>query len=223
MEIMNLNAWKNFPNKVRKLTRSILLAVSRIVSGTVVTENWGNRLDRNAKLKTYKNCLRLRGLDSNRARWPRLGILQRKILRRIFVPVRNVSGTWRIGTNNEHNTLIEAAYVGRSMWIKWLTHMMWSSYWSESRWVGELEGNQENDSITMLKRICEGWNIRRGITEKADSHRVVLPRRINVWYTATLEYASLWRYLIYLISILKRLGTTTEGLVDRMWPTARGL
>jgi hypothetical protein len=56
-----------------------------------------------------------------------LRIFERRILRKIFSPVQNENGSWRISRNYELNKLIENAYIVRfikSRGIAWLGHVM---------------------------------------------------------------------------------------------------
>jgi hypothetical protein len=56
-----------------------------------------------------------------------LRILERRILRKIFGPVQNVEGSWRIRINHELNELLENANTVRfikSIRIAWLGHVM---------------------------------------------------------------------------------------------------
>jgi hypothetical protein len=57
-----------------------------------------------------------------------LRIYERRILRKIFGPVQNEDGSWRIRMNHELNQLIENADRVRfikSKRIAWLGHVMW--------------------------------------------------------------------------------------------------
>jgi len=56
-----------------------------------------------------------------------IGIFQRRILRKIFDPVQNKDGSWRIRMNYELNELIKNADIVRfieSRRIAWLGHVM---------------------------------------------------------------------------------------------------
>ena len=57
-----------------------------------------------------------------------LRIFERKILRKIFGPVQDKNGSWRIGMNHELNELVRNADIVRfikSRRIAWLGHVMW--------------------------------------------------------------------------------------------------
>jgi hypothetical protein len=86
-----------------------------------------------SKLKIYKNLIRplvTYGCEAwtltNRDE-QYLGIFERTILRKIFGPVQNEDGSWRIRTNHELKELIENADSVRfikSRRIAWLGHVM---------------------------------------------------------------------------------------------------
>jgi hypothetical protein len=57
-----------------------------------------------------------------------LRIFENRILRKMFGPVQNEDGSWRIRMNYELNKLIENADIVRfikSRRIAWLGHVMW--------------------------------------------------------------------------------------------------
>src|SRR5215475_11197826 len=90
-------------------------------------------LNRNSKLKMYKSLIRpvvtygceawtLTNRDEQHLR-----IFERKILRKIFSPVQDKDGSWRIRTNYELNELIGNAGIVKSVKsrrIAWLGHVM---------------------------------------------------------------------------------------------------
>jgi hypothetical protein len=91
-------------------------------------------LNRNSKLKIYKSLIRpavIYGCEAwtltNRDE-QHLRIFEHKILRKIFGPVRDKDGSWRIIMNNELSKLIGNADIVRfinSRRIAWLGHVMW--------------------------------------------------------------------------------------------------
>jgi len=90
-------------------------------------------LNRSSKLKIYKSLIRpvvtygceawtLTNRDERHLR-----IFERRILRKIFGPVQNEDGSWRIRMSYELNELIENADIVRfikSRRITWLGHVM---------------------------------------------------------------------------------------------------
>jgi hypothetical protein len=114
-------------------------------------------------------------------------------LRKIFGPVQNEDGSWRIRTNYELNKLIGNADIVRfikSRRIAWLGHMMWMDdtrtpkrilQWKpigmrtrgrpRTRWI---EGNEEDLQIMEVRwwrKQCEERAQWKKITEKAKTHR----------------------------------------------------
>jgi len=76
-------------------------------------------LNSSSKLKIYKSIKRPVGTYGCEA-WTlttrneqHLSIFERRILRKIFGPVQNEDGSWRIGMNHELNELIENADMVR--------------------------------------------------------------------------------------------------------------
>jgi hypothetical protein len=90
-------------------------------------------LNRSSKLKIYKNLIRpvvTYGCEAwtltNRDK-QHLRIFECRILRKIFGPVQNEDGSWRIRMNYELNELIENADIVRfikTRRIAWLGHIM---------------------------------------------------------------------------------------------------
>jgi len=91
-------------------------------------------LNRSSKLKIYKNLIRpvvTYGCEAwtltNRDK-QHLRIFECRILRKIFGPVQNEDGSWRIRMNYELNELIENADIVRfikTRRIAWLGHIIW--------------------------------------------------------------------------------------------------
>ena len=87
-----------------------------------------------------------------------LRIFERRILRKIFGPVQNEDGSWRIRMNYELNILIEGADIAsfiKSRRIAWLAHVM-----------------RMNDKRTS-KRILEWKRIGMRITGKSRKRWIV--------------------------------------------------
>jgi hypothetical protein len=90
-------------------------------------------LNRSSKLKVYKSVIRpvvTYGCEAwtltNRDK-QHLRIFERRILRKIFGPVQNENGSWKIRMNYELNELIRNADIVRfikSRRIAWLGHVM---------------------------------------------------------------------------------------------------
>jgi hypothetical protein len=84
-------------------------------------------------------------------------------LRKIFGPVQNEDGFWRIRMNRELNDPIKNADIVRyvkSKRITWLGHVMRKEkeripkkYWSGNQWVEETEEDQAKDGLRTLKKI----------------------------------------------------------------------
>jgi hypothetical protein len=78
-------------------------------------------------------------------------------LRKIFGPVQNEDGSWRIRKNYELNELTENVDIVRfikSRRIAWLGHVMWMDDKRTPKrisdgnlWVQELEGDQGRDGL----------------------------------------------------------------------------
>ena len=78
-------------------------------------------------------------------------------MRKIFGPVQNEDGSWRIRKNYELNELTENADIVRfikSRRIAWLGHVMWMDdnrtpkrILDGNLWVQELEGDQGRDGL----------------------------------------------------------------------------
>jgi hypothetical protein len=94
-----------------------------------------------------------------------LRIFESRILRKIFGPVQNEEGSWKISKNYELNELIGNADIVRfikSRRIAWLGHVM---RMDEKRtpktilqWkplVRELEGDYGRDGLQAMKKICK--------------------------------------------------------------------
>jgi hypothetical protein len=90
-------------------------------------------LNSSSKLKIYKSLIRpvmtyeCEAWTLTNREEQRLRTFERRILRKIFGPVQNEHGSWRIRMNYELNELTENAYTVRfikSRRIAWLGHVM---------------------------------------------------------------------------------------------------
>ena len=90
-------------------------------------------LNRSSKLKIYKSSVRLVVTYGCEA-WTLINqdeqylrTSERRILRKIFGPVQNEDGSWRIRMNHELNKLMESTDIVRFIKsrIAWLGHVMW--------------------------------------------------------------------------------------------------
>ena len=86
-------------------------------------------LNRSSKLKICRSLIRLvvRSLNTTNRDEQNLRIFERRILRKIFGPVQNEDGSWRIRMNYELSELVKNADIVRfikSRRITWLGHVM---------------------------------------------------------------------------------------------------
>jgi len=122
-----------------------------------------------------------------------LRISERRILRRIFGPVQNEDGSWRIRMNYELNELIENPDVVRfikSTRIAWLGHMMqmddkrtpkkileWKPTGTRiggrprKRWIVDIEEDMQIIGIKGWRKQCKERAEWKRITEKAKNYR----------------------------------------------------
>jgi len=133
-------------------TNSISEIQARILSGNQCYYAYGNlmksrALNRSSKFKIYKSLIRPVVTYRSEA-WTltsqHLRIFGRRILRKIFGPVQNADGSWRIRMNYELNELIEKADMVRfikSRRIAWLSHVM------------RMDDNKTPNKILEWKRI----------------------------------------------------------------------
>jgi hypothetical protein len=113
-------------------------------------------------------------------------------LRKIFGPVQNEDGSWRIGMNYKLNELIGNADIVRfikSGRIAWLGHVMWMDdkrthkrilQWKligtrtrgrpRKRWIAGIEEDLQIMGVRRLRKQCEGRAEWKKITEKAKTH-----------------------------------------------------
>ena len=117
-----------------------------------------------------------------------LRIFERRILRKIFGPVQNEDGSWRIGVNYELNELIENADIVRFIKsrITWLGHVMrvndkripksileWKPIGRRitgrprKRWIVDIEEDMQMMEIRRWRKQCEERAEWKRITEKA--------------------------------------------------------
>jgi hypothetical protein len=119
-------------------------------------------------------------------------IFERRILRKIFGPMQNEDGSWRIGTSCELNKLIGNADIVRfikSRRIAWLGHVMrmddkgtpkrileWKPIGTrirgrtKKRWIVDIEENMQIMGIRRWRKQCKERAEWKRITEKAKTH-----------------------------------------------------
>jgi hypothetical protein len=119
-------------------------------------------------------------------------IFERRILRKIFGPVQNEDGSWRIRMNYERNELIENADIVRfikSRRIAWLGHVMrmdkkrtpkrvleWKPIGTRiggrprERWIVDIEEDMQIMGIRRWRKQCKEraeWKTITGITTRS--------------------------------------------------------
>jgi hypothetical protein len=121
-----------------------------------------------------------------------LRIFERRILRKIFGPVQNEDGSWRIRINYELNELIGNADIVRfikSRRIAWLGHVMrmddkrtpkrilrWKPISTRTRgrprkrWIADIEVDFQMIGVRRWRKQCEERAEWKKITEKAKTH-----------------------------------------------------
>jgi len=121
-----------------------------------------------------------------------LRIFERRILRKIFGPVQNKDGFWRIRMNYELNELIGNTDIVRfikSRRIAWLGHVIWMDdkrthkrilQWKpidtrtrgrpRNRWVAGIEEDLQIMGVRRWRKQCEERAEWKKITEKAKTH-----------------------------------------------------
>jgi len=130
-------------------------------------------LNRSSKLKIYTALIRpvvTYGCEAwtlTSRNEQKLRIYQQKILRKIFGPIQDENGIWRIRKNHELDELIGNADIVRfikSRRMAWLGHVMRMDGGRMPRrilkWkpVGRrIRGDQEKDGLKMLRMISRRW------------------------------------------------------------------
>jgi hypothetical protein len=121
-----------------------------------------------------------------------LRIFERRILRKIFGPVQNEDGFWRIRMNYELNDLIRNADIVRfvkSKRMAWLGHVMWMEgkrilkrvvEWKPTgrrnrgrprkTWIEDIEEDIEIMEIRGWRKLCKEREEWKKITEKVKTH-----------------------------------------------------
>jgi hypothetical protein len=121
-----------------------------------------------------------------------LRVFERRILRRIFGPVQNEDGFWRIRMNNELNDLIKNADIVRfvkSKRMASLGHVMrmeekripervqeWKPVGRRNRgrprkkWIEDTEEDLQTMGIRGWRKLCKESVELKKITEKAKTH-----------------------------------------------------
>jgi len=176
---------------------------ARIISGNRCYYSCGalmksRALKRSLKLKIYKTLLRPAVTYGCEA-WTltsryeqQLRIFERKIIRKIFGPVQDDNGFWRIRKNHELNELIGNADIVRfikSRRIAWLGHVMrmdgmrmprrileWKPMGRRirgrprKRWIEDAEEDIQTMGIKGWRKLSEERTEWKKITEKAKTH-----------------------------------------------------
>ena len=153
-------------------------------------------LNRSSKLKMYKSLIRPVVTYGCKAWTTRdeqyLRIFEHRILRKIFGPVQNEDGSWRIRMNHELNELRENADIVRfikSRRIAWLGHVMrmdekrtpkrvleWKPIGRRirirprKRWIKDVEEDMQRMGIRGWRKLCKERMEWKRITEKAKTH-----------------------------------------------------
>jgi hypothetical protein len=155
-------------------------------------------LNRSSKLKIYKSLIRptvtyrceawtLTNRDEQYLR-----IFEHRILRKIFGPVQNEDGFWRVRMNHELNDLIKNADIVRYLKSKrmaWLGHVMriegeripkrlleWKLMGRRNRgrpkkrWIEGIEKDIHIMGIRGWRKLCKERAEWKKITEKAKTH-----------------------------------------------------
>jgi len=155
-------------------------------------------LSRDLELKIYKRLIRP-VLTYGCEAWTlttrdeqHLRIFERKMLRRIFGPIQDKDGSWRIRMNHELNELIGNADIVRfikSRRIAWLGHVMWMDEkripkrileWKPTgrrmrgrprkRWVEDIEEDIQVLGMRGWRKLSKEKTEWKRITEKAKTH-----------------------------------------------------
>jgi hypothetical protein len=175
----------------------------RILSGNRCYYAYGElmksrALNRSSKLKIHKSSVRP-VVTSGCEAWTltnrdeqHLRISERRILRKVFRPVQNVDGFWRIRINYELKDLIKNADIARfikSRRIAWLGHVMrmddkgtpkrileckpigTRSRWRpRKRWIVDIEEDMQIMGIRWRRKQCKERAEWKRITEMAKTH-----------------------------------------------------
>jgi hypothetical protein len=155
-------------------------------------------LNRSSKLKKYKSLIRAVVTDGCEA-WTltdqeeqHLRIFERRILRKIFGPVQNEDGSWRIRINYELNELIgnaDTVRIIKSRRIACFGHVMrmddkrtpkrilqWKSIGTRTRgrprkkWIAGSEEDLQMMGVRRWRKKCEERAEWKKITETAKTH-----------------------------------------------------
>jgi hypothetical protein len=172
---------------------------ARILSGNPCYYAYGKliksrALNRSSKLKIYKSLIRpvvTHGCEActltNRDE-QHLRIFERRILRKIFGPVQNEDGSWKIRMNYELNESIRNTDIVRfikSRRIAWLGHVMrmddkrilqWKPIGTRTRgrprkrWIAVIEKHLQIIGVRRWRKQCEERAQWKKIIEKAKTH-----------------------------------------------------
>ena len=153
--------------------------------------------NRSSKLKIYTTLIRPAVTHGYEA-WtltsrnePQLRIFERKILRKIFGPVEDENGIWRIRKNHELNELTGNADIVRFIKSRmaWLGHVMrmdggrmprrileWKPMGRRirgrrlKRWIEDVEEDIQTMGIRWWRKLSKERTEWKKITEKAKTH-----------------------------------------------------
>jgi hypothetical protein len=111
-----------------------------------------------------------------------------RILRKIFGPVQNEDGIWRITMNHELNDLVKNADIVRfvkSKRLAWLCHVLWMEEkrvleWKpiggrnrgrpRKRWVEDIKEDIQIMGIRGWRKLCKERAEWKKVTEKSKTH-----------------------------------------------------
>jgi hypothetical protein len=156
-------------------------------------------LNRSSKLKIYKSVIIPHVVTYGCEAWTltnrdeqHLRISESRILRKIFGPVQNEDGSWRIKMNYELNELIGNADIVRfikSRKIAWLGHemrmddkrtpmriLLWKAIGTKTRgrprerWIAGIEEDLQIMGERRWRKQCEERAQWKKISEKAKNH-----------------------------------------------------
>jgi hypothetical protein len=152
-------------------------------------------LNRNSKLKIYKSSVRP-AVTCGCEAWTltnrderHLGIFERKILRKIFGPVQDRDGSWRIRMNRELIGTADKMRFIKGRRTAWLGHVMGMDgkgipkrvlEWKPTRrrirgrprqrWIEDIEEDIQSMGISGWRKLSKERTEWRRITEKAKPH-----------------------------------------------------
>jgi hypothetical protein len=179
---------------ILRTPKKLVQRISVTMAGSKATVRHDNQykstFPRSSKLKIYKSLIRpvvtykceawtLTNRDEQHLR-----IFESRILSKIFGPVQNEDGSWRIRMNYELNEPIENADIVRfikSRRIAWLGHVIgvddkWKPIGTRirgrprKRWIADIEKDMQIMGIRRWRNQCKKRAEWKRITEKAKTH-----------------------------------------------------